>query len=439
MNPRSWAESGDRYRDSSDLAVERAWSREQWSRYRNGDISAQELEDIWEEGLSDADRERLKEQEKQRLEDEVDKAQKELDAINQQKADLEQMINDLKSEIDTLLKQLEALREELEDCIKECKEKDLANNVPDWTLGGDIPFEYDSDPEIFSDGFESGDVSAWSTGEYDGVQRSVEEPKDEPEDTGETVTVTFGDGYVIPAGGSVDLGDMLRASDQYDEDRGVIVLDEDQFTVTLDGGLAPQKDEEPDIDLSTDTVFLDDGTGCPAPSSTLEQCQKGGCEDCVEATIVNMVEPDGSLTPVPCYRCATVYECPNEDNILDPDVCDERCTGGECLPFDYSSCESCECPPVLDEDHCASLCESGTCELLEEAPCVKCLEEDPIDAVERILEEEEEDQPGWWCRTVGWWCDDEQDQPETEPEPEVEKGARRGRTGILLWMARLVL
>src|SRR3989344_948255 len=61
-NPRSSAQSGGHSITSADLEVMRDYNRSLWQQYRSGDLTAQELEQKWEEGLPDAEREQMKEQ-----------------------------------------------------------------------------------------------------------------------------------------------------------------------------------------------------------------------------------------------------------------------------------------------------------------------------------------------------------------------------------------
>ena len=243
-NPNSWAESGGRRIDSTDLEIMREYNRGLWQQYRNGDLSAQELEQKWEEGLPDADRERLEEQRRQQLEKEVADAKKELDEASEDVDALEQIISDAMDATNDLIDALEDLKEEYEKCLKKCMEK------KEVKIGG-----FDVLPPIFEDGFESGDTSRWSS--------------DTPPSGG---TVTFGDGVVIPAGGSVDVNDLLKKSDQFDPQTGQLDLGglkfefDDQNNLIPDGGDDVSIDLEPDDDKGFFCGTI--GLFCPEPEDT---------------------------------------------------------------------------------------------------------------------------------------------------------------------------
>jgi len=123
-NPRSWVESEDRRLDSSDLEAMREHNRRLWGQYRNGGLSAQELEQAWKDGLSDDAREKIKDEIRDRMKEEVDKQQKRTDDLQKKQDDLEQKAKDLKQKLDECLKKLDALRKEYEDCLKKCVELD---------------------------------------------------------------------------------------------------------------------------------------------------------------------------------------------------------------------------------------------------------------------------------------------------------------------------
>src|SRR3989344_576038 len=187
-NPRSSAQSGGHSITSRDLEVMRDYNRSLWQQYRSGDLTAQELEQKWEEGLPDAEREQMKEQQKQELEQELADAQKELEEASARVKNLLQLFNETLEVVNDLLEELQELEEEYDECIQECTEE------KEIKLGGFGVFL--SLPDGLQDGSESGAGG----------------------------TVTFGDGVVIQPGQPIDVNDLLKKSDQFDPQTGELDL-----------------------------------------------------------------------------------------------------------------------------------------------------------------------------------------------------------------------
>jgi hypothetical protein len=203
-NPPSSASSGDTYRDSSDLEVERQYNRELWQQYRDGDLTAQELEQKWEEGLSDEDRERLKKERKEDLEEDLEDAQEDLDEANEDMEALERILNDAKKATDDLLAELQKLEAEYEKCLKKCMEKKVI------TIGGGI---------------------------LDMPPIPLPLPLDDANNTPQTGRITFGDGVIIRPGEPMDLDELLRQSDQFDPQTGQLDLGDQKLEYDENGNL----------------------------------------------------------------------------------------------------------------------------------------------------------------------------------------------------------
>ena len=207
QNPRSWARSGDIYRDSADLEVQRDWTREQWERYQNGDITAQELEDIWEEGLSDAEREKRKQDKIADTKSQLSDAERELNDAKQQKKDIEKKQVDNAAEMQKCAKEVEDLMRKLEDCLKKCQQG-TAVNLPqnygfgqpsggfwDWLFGGDDEPEDESAGDLGLPPLEQPpfyplpwDLPGGLGGELDALGQAI---RDAAESTGSAVVDAF--------------------------------------------------------------------------------------------------------------------------------------------------------------------------------------------------------------------------------------------------------
>lgn len=358
-NPPSSASSGDTYRDSSDLEVEREYNRELWQQYRDGDLTAQELEQTWEEGLSDKDRERLKEERKEDLEEDLEDAQEDLEEANEDVDALERILTDAKKATDALLAELKKLEEEYEKCLKKCMEK------KDIIIGGGIlDFPPVPLPPLFEDGFESGDTSSWN------------------DNAPQSGRITFGDGFIIRPGESLDPDEILRQSDQFDSQTGQLDLGDQKLEYDKNGNLIISNigssgedgvglDSEPPLD---DTGFFCGTLGlfcpkerCPAhtsfesiappsPSGCSKACQNGagGCA-------VLQVLSDGRH----CIMCGPPIDEGDgfADDVGDPeddetDLCEDvQCDDGD-------ECTEDECNP-----------ETGEC---INTPIDGCGEDDPV-------------------------------------------------------------
>ena len=224
-NPRSSAQSGGRSITSADLEVMRDYNRSLWQQYRSGDLTAQELEQKWEEGLPDAEREQMKEQQKQELEQELADAQKELEEASARVKNLLQLFNETLEVVNDLLEELQELEEEYDECIQECTEE------KEIKLGGFGVFL--SLPDGLQDGSESGAGG----------------------------TVTFGDGVVIQPGQPIDVNDLLKKSDQFDPQTGELDLGGIKFEFDDQNYLVPSGGEA-DVSLGLPEEREDKGFFC---------------------------------------------------------------------------------------------------------------------------------------------------------------------------------
>ena len=206
-NPRSSAQSGGHSITSADLEVMRDYNRSLWQQYRSGDLTAQELEQKWEEGLSDAEREQLKEKMKEQLEQELADAQRELDEVSTHAEDLLQLFNDTLEAANGLLEELQRLQEEYDACIQECIDEE---EIKVGGFGVFLPL-----PDDFQDGSESGIGG----------------------------TATFSNGVVIQPGQPLDVNDLLKKSDQFDPQTGELDLGGLKYRFDAGNNLVPSGEE----------------------------------------------------------------------------------------------------------------------------------------------------------------------------------------------------
>ncbi len=128
-NPSSWAESNGRRITSSDLAIDRMVSQENWQRYADGEQSAQETSNNWRD-YNDAQRAEAKARYKESLEAKIDAAKAVSDAKASDANAKQAAAAKARSELVSLKRQLDALKKQLEDCLKKCKEnaRQIAEN-----------------------------------------------------------------------------------------------------------------------------------------------------------------------------------------------------------------------------------------------------------------------------------------------------------------------
>jgi septal ring factor EnvC (AmiA/AmiB activator) len=122
-NPSSYAESEGRRVTSSDLAAERRFRRQQWLQYHEGEISAQELEEKWKQDMTDAEREQMKKEIRQELENAVEGAKNALKRLEEARAAAVKEIENVKKLIEECEDELDALMVELMECDMRCPTK----------------------------------------------------------------------------------------------------------------------------------------------------------------------------------------------------------------------------------------------------------------------------------------------------------------------------
>jgi hypothetical protein len=261
-NPSSWAESEGRRLDSSDLEVMRDYNRGLWGEYRNGNLTAQELEQKWNEGLSDDERAKRKQQKEADLAQQVAKAQEALDALEQQKQALEQQANELHNQINTGLAELQRLQQEYDACLKTCFEE---LDVIEYTLGG----------------------------------VDLKPPRDT--DAG-PITITFRDGLVVRGGESITID--ITQSDQYDPTTGRVNIGDRSYPV-VNGGIG--------IDTTDSEIVLD-------PPKEIGTGRSGGlfcdwfgwfCDDETDETEDEIIT-GGSVSSIASAAAAPCTSDPNE-------------------------------------------------------------------------------------------------------------------------------
>lgn len=132
-NPSSWAESEGNRIDSADLEARRAAFADAWGRYQSGQMSAQQLEEYWN-NFDEAERNKWKQKIKDKLKEKIKDAEKTVKDLKDQKAKAEAEIKDAEAKIQKCKTELEKLKKEYEDCIKKCKTPETDESWMD-TLG----------------------------------------------------------------------------------------------------------------------------------------------------------------------------------------------------------------------------------------------------------------------------------------------------------------
>ncbi|HRH93998.1 MAG TPA: hypothetical protein PKV72_05720, partial [Candidatus Peribacteria bacterium] len=127
-NPKSYAESGGKRITSSDLRAERQWSAGLWSEYRDGTLSARDLEQRWKDGMTDAERAKIKGEIRAGLQAAVDNVQNRLDNLRSARADAA-------SELAAMQDDLAACNAELDRLIDAWMECESSCMQPDETIG----------------------------------------------------------------------------------------------------------------------------------------------------------------------------------------------------------------------------------------------------------------------------------------------------------------
>ena len=300
-NPKSSASSGGRTIDSSDLIIIRMHNAELWQQYRDGDMTAAELEEAWGEGLSDADRERLKQEHKAKLEADLQAAQDALQKAQDALDALERIIADASAATDELVALIKNLKQRYEDCLKECMQKDTV------IIGGELEFD---------DGRPGGLRRDIGSGEFDGNDRDYYDERDRPH-SGNDGDVRFGDGIRLDGGETTD--DIIKRSDEYDENTGRLPTGTNTYEYDDSGNLTVSN-----IGSSgEDGVAIDLG-----PEDTVVERQGG-----ILCNIFGFFCPsDGSETrevptEIVSLNLAGAIDCVQRPNVLDCDTFDHNSDG----------------------------------------------------------------------------------------------------------------
>lgn len=122
-NPESWVENGQGRITSSDLEVQRELSRENWQKFQDGEQTAEETMDNWENQHDPDTHEAAKERIEERLEKEVQDAQQKAEQARQNLDKAKQDLNQANNELKQLNDQKNHLLELLEECLKKCRER----------------------------------------------------------------------------------------------------------------------------------------------------------------------------------------------------------------------------------------------------------------------------------------------------------------------------
>ena len=133
-NPKSSASSNGRTVDSSDLRAGREWAAGLWAQYRAGDLTAQQLEQKWKDGMTDAERQKIKDDIRARLEADVAAAKARVEKLKADRAALAAEIAGLQADLDACNKEFDRLIDAWMDCEDSCVETDATIGV--MTGGG---------------------------------------------------------------------------------------------------------------------------------------------------------------------------------------------------------------------------------------------------------------------------------------------------------------
>ncbi len=339
-NPSGWAESGERRIDTTDLEVMREHNRNLWGQYRNGDLSAEELEQEWEEGLSDKERDKLKKKMKEKLEKEVEKKQKEADRLSDVVKKLSDEVNDMRKKLADMIAEFNKLLAEFEDCIKKCIEQ-----------GGELIL----------------------------IGDPVTDDDDEMDDDDDDDDDDVDDDDQPPSKNECKKPSLLEHNCRKECTKGDCI-----YSYTNEaGGKCFKCEQKPEEKCPSGTDIEADGPFC-------SRCPSGECRNLKELS-------DGTY----CLQCIVrdtppPEECPGGTDIeADGPFC-SRCPSGECRNLkelsDGTYCLQCivrdtpppeECPGGTDieaDGPFCSRCPSGECRNLKELSdgtyCLQCIAED---------------------------------------------------------------
>ena len=315
-NPSGWAESGERRIDTTDLEVMREHNRNLWGQYRNGDLSAEELEQEWEEGLSDKERDKLKKKMKEKLEKEVEKKQKEADRLSDVVKKLSDEVNDMRKKLADMIAEFNKLLAEFEDCIKKCIEQ-----------GGELIL----------------------------IGDPVTDDDDEMDDDDDDDDDDVDDDDQPPSKNECKKPSLLEHNCRKECTKGDCI-----YSYTNEaGGKCFKCEQKPEEKCPSGTDIEADGPFC-------SRCPSGECRNLKELS-------DGTY----CLQCIaedTGPQCPS-GTTSDKGVCEDNCpSNGVCvLEGDCYSCLVVQCPGGTSKDkgECQSSCD-GTCEVAASQHGVDC-------------------------------------------------------------------
>lgn len=119
-NPKSYAESGGKRVTSSDLRAERDWSAGLWAQYRSGDMTAEQLSDAWSNGMSDADRQRFKDEIQKKLQQDVADTLARLERLRADRDDVTASLEGLAADVDECNAEFDRLLDAWMSCEDAC-------------------------------------------------------------------------------------------------------------------------------------------------------------------------------------------------------------------------------------------------------------------------------------------------------------------------------
>lgn len=336
-NPRSSASGNGRTVDSTDLKVDREWARQQWGEYGNGNMTAQELEQSWKDGPTEADRTRIRNQLRTQLQTDITNAQNRLNALNAQKATLQAEITALEADVDACEDEVDRLYDELDACELLCAE---AEEDEIGSIGDDVSSSSSSES---SSSESSSSESSSSESSSSSTKSSSSQSSESSSSVSSVIVESSSSSSAITTGGGVS---SFSSSSESSSSSSSVVSS------------SSSSSSSEEIEYS-----CDDGT---MELALCEQsCEDSDIGDCEKA----YTRDDGEK----CYSCVekeTGPSCP-AGTVADAEDCDRQCSG-ECQA-DSNGCYSCvvlQCPDGT-YDECPSSCANG-CDVAAQEGSTTC-------------------------------------------------------------------
>jgi predicted nucleic acid-binding Zn-ribbon protein len=137
-NPANWAESEGRRTDSADLEARRQAFADAWGKYKTEQMTAQDLENYWE-NFSDDQRDDWKDKIKKDLKQKIKKAKEIVQKLKKEKEAAEKSLEQAKQKQKECENKIAKLEKDLAECLKKCAKGDteigLLEGIGRWFEG----------------------------------------------------------------------------------------------------------------------------------------------------------------------------------------------------------------------------------------------------------------------------------------------------------------